>query len=58
MKAITYLMKINVPEMVCHGNIVAFIYYVFAKLTETDPMPNSCHFIGLRIECKRRRVAV
>ncbi len=48
----------NDQEMVYHGGIVAFTYYAVVKLTETDPLPNPCHFIGLRIEYKRRRVAV
>ncbi len=45
-------------NMVYHGGIVAFTYYAVARLSELDPLPNPCHFIGLRIEYKRQRVAV
>ncbi len=48
----------NDQEMVYHGGIVAFTYYAVARLTESDPMPNPCHFIGLRIEYKRSRLVV
>ncbi len=48
----------NDQEMVYHGGIVAFTYYAVAKLSELEPLPNPCHFIGLRIEYKRSRLAV
>lgn len=48
----------NDQNMVFHNGIVAFTYYAVARLTESDPMPNPCHFTGLRIEYKRQRIAV
>ncbi len=48
----------NDQEMVYHGGIVAFTYYAVARLSELDLLPNPCHFIGLRIEYKRQRLAV
>ena len=45
-------------EMIYQGGIVAHAYYAVAKLTETDPLANPVHFTGIRIEYKRKKLAV
>ncbi len=48
----------NDQDMVYQSGAVAHTYYAVAKLTETDTMDSPCHFIGVLVEYKRRRVVV